>query len=88
MSFSRDPHELYFELQQKKSQINQLKKRRVLKQDQYDLLIPPSGNKVESTKFDITLLMILLINFCGFEYPEKDWIPQSSDTDTLSLIHI
>ena len=86
MSFSRDPHELYLELQQKKSQINQLKKRRVLKQDQYDLLIPPSGNKVESTKFDITLLMILLINFCGFEYPEKDWIRQSSDTDTFANI--
>ena len=85
-SFSRDPHKLYLELQEKKPQIDRLKSRSVLKQDQYDLLIPPSGDTVDSTKFDITLLMVLLVNFCGFEYPMKNWIPQQTDTDTFANI--
>ena len=85
-SFSRDPHKLYIELQDKKPQINRLKNKGVLKQDQYDLLIPPSGDTVESTKFDITLVMVLLTNFCGFKYPMKNWIPQSTDIDIFANI--
>ena len=85
-SFSRDPHLLYLELKEKKPKINRLKNQRVIKQDQYELLIPPSGDKVDSTKFDITLLMVLLTNFCGFRYPTKNWIPQTTDTDTFANI--
>ena len=85
-SFSRDPNTLYLELQEKISPINRLKKQRVLKQDQYDLLIPPSGDTVDSTKFDITLLMVLLTNFCGFKYPMKNWIPQGTDINTFANI--
>ena len=85
-SFSRDPHKLYIELQQKKPQINRLKNQGVLKPDQYHLLIPLSGDTVDSTKFDITLLMILLTNFCGFKYPMRNWIPQQTDTDTFANI--
>ena len=85
-SFSRQPHKLYLELQEKKPQITRLKKQRVLQQDQYDLLIPPSGDTIESTKFDITLLMVLLTNFCGFKYPMKNWIPQSADIDIFANI--
>ena len=85
-SFSKDPKKLYLELQEKKPQIDKLKKKGVLKQDQYDLLIPPSGDTVDSTKFDITLLMVLLTNFCGFKYPMRNWIPQSTDIDTFANI--
>ena len=85
-SFSKDPKKLYLELQEKKPQIDKLKEKSVLKQDQYDLLIPPSGDTVDSTKFDITLLMVLLTNFCGFEYPMRNWIPQSTDIDTFANI--
>ena len=90
-SFSRDPQKLYVELQEKKPQIDKLKKKGVLKQDQYNLLIPPSVNPpsvntVESSKFDITLLMVLLTNFCGFKYPMKNWIPQPTDTNTFADI--
>ena len=81
-SFSRDPHELYLELKVKKRKIGKLK----LHQDQYDLLIPPSGHTVDSTKFDITLLMVLLTNFCGFKYPMKNWIPQPKDIDIFANI--
>ena len=85
-SFSRDPQKLYVELQEKKPQIDKLRKSGVLKQDQYNLLIPPSVNTVESSKFDITLLMVLLTNFCGFKYPMKNWIPQKTDTNTFADI--
>ena len=92
-SFSTDPHELFKELQVLKPQIDQLKKDHVLQQDQYDLLIPPTGDTVDSTQFDITLLMILLTNFCGFKYPlkrngrqDRSWFPQVTDTDEFSNI--
>ena len=85
-SFSRDPKQLYLELQQKKSQIDKLRKCSVLFQDQYELLIPPKGDEVNSEMFDITLLMILLVNFCGFKYPQKAWIPQALDVDDFANI--
>ena len=85
-SFSRDTKQLYLELQQRKSQIDKLKKQKVLFQDQYDLLLPPTGDEVDSKRFDITLLMVLLTNFCGYKYPQKAWVPQASDVDDFANI--
>ena len=85
-SFSRDPKQLYLELKQRKSQIDTLRKKNVLFQNQYELLIPPKGDEVVSKAFDITLLMILLVNFCGFQYPQRAWIPQASDVDDFANI--
>ena len=63
-----------------------MKNKRVLQQDQYDLLIPPTGSEVHSDKFDITNIMVLLTNFCGFKYPMKSWIPQETDIDVFANI--
>ena len=85
-SFSRDPKLLYLELQQRKSEIDELKKQNFLFQDQYDLLIPPMGDEVVSRRFCIPLLMLLLVNFCGFKYPQRAWVPQTSDVDDFANI--
>ena len=93
-SFSTDPNKLFEELQDRKPQIDKLKNDRVLQQDQYDLLIPPTGDTVHSSEFDTTLLMVLLTNFCGFEYPKKkngrgqdrSWIPKNTDKNEFANI--
>ena len=85
-SFPRDPKELYLELRQRKRQIDGLRRKNVLHQDQYDRLLPPTGDEVDSQKFDITILMILLTNFCGYEYPQRAWIPEASDVDDFANI--
>ena len=88
-SFSRDAKQLYLELQGRKSKIDQLKKQKVLFQDQYDLLIPPTGDEVDSQSFDVILLMVLLVNFCGYKYPQRAWIPQATDVgDFANIVRI
>ena len=85
-NFSRNPQQLFQQLHQKKSKIDRLRNKDVIQQDQYELLIPTTGNEVDSTKFDITLLMVLLTNFCGFKYPVKKWVPKATDTDKFANI--
>ena len=61
-----DPHQLYQEFQTKHADIiNELKRKKILKQDQYDLIFPPNDNKTDSSKFDITLICILIRNCCS-----------------------
>ena len=87
-TFSKDPKKLYKELQSKKPDIDKLKKDRKIFRDQYDLLLPPgdSVDSVDSRKFDVTLLMVLLINFCGYRYPSKGWIPDETDNGEFANI--
>ena len=83
-SFSKDPQELYKQFQSKRGEICRLSHAKVLYQDQVDLLLPPTGNVVDTSKFDITLLMVVLVNFCGFKYPRKNYVPQIADMDDFS----
>ena len=82
--FSRDPEELTKQLLQKKTEIDELLRKKQLNQVQYDLLLPPNGKFVDSKKWDVTLLIRLLLTFCGYEYPEKNWIPSATDTDKFA----
>ena len=85
-TFSEDPKELYKEFQGKKSDIDRLKRDRKIFQNQYDLLLPPTGDSVDSKQFDVTLLMVLLINFCGYSYPERNWILDDDDNSEFANI--
>ena len=85
-TFSVDPKKLYKELQRKKPVIDKLKTDRKIFRDQYDLLLPPTGDSVDSRKFDVTLLMVLLTNFCGYRYPSKGWIPDETDNGEFANI--
>ena len=70
-----DSHLLYQELQTiHLNKINTLKRRRILKQDQIDLIFPLNDNKTDSSKFDITLICILIRNCCnGLPPPLNGW---------------
>ena len=57
-TFSRNSYVLFQELQAKKSEIDKLRKKNVIREDQYELLLPSKGNTVDSDEFDITLLMV------------------------------
>ena len=62
----QDPHQLFKELQNNHgNKINQLKRKKILKQDQIDLIFPPNDNKTDSSKFDITLICIIIRNCCN-----------------------
>jgi len=62
--------------------LNNLIKKRVLHQPQWDLLFPPGGATPDSNTFDITLLFLLLTNICGLIPPLSGWhkLPPLSDT--------
>ena len=62
--------------------LNNLFKKKVLRQPQWDLLFPPGGATPDSNTFDITLLFLLLTNICGLSSPTSGWHkpPPLSDT--------
>ena len=65
--FSRDPLQFYQELLLRQKKILELKnKKRLLNQEQYDLLFPANG-QTNSDEFDATLLGFLLRSVCGFK---------------------
>ena len=62
----QNPYQLYQELQNNHgNKIKKLKKKGILKQDQIDLIFPPNDNTTNSSKFDITLICILIRNCCN-----------------------
>ena len=78
--FSKNPITLAAELRNFQKDIKDLRKKGVIFDDQYNLLLPGPGVGVDSTKFDTTLLMVLLKNFCGYNFPKKKkWTPLQTD---------
>ena len=69
----RDPTALYqfFNQPNNIQKINKLRKK-ILKQDQYDLLLP-NDQKTCSKKWDITLICLVIINFTSVPKPTKGW---------------
>ena len=62
--------------------LNNLLRRRVLHQPQWDLLFPPGGATPDSNTFDISLLFLLLNNICGLSPPPSGWHTKPSASDT------
>ena len=88
--FPKDPHKLYNYLQQNhiKKKLDELLKKKVLKQDQYDLLFPPNQNQTDSTKFDITLLALQLKTFCFKLSQGKKWNEWPDAIDQSEAAHL
>ena len=61
--FPKNPANFYAELLKHKGEIDRLKKKKVIKEDQYELLLPKNG-LVFSEEFDTILHLILLKTFC------------------------
>ena len=79
-----DPSELYKELSTThKSVINKLVNAKVLKKDQLEILLPTIGdNKTYSEGFDVTLLVVLIINCTTLPPPQDGWYKTPPDSDT------
>ena len=85
-----DSTELYKELSTIHiSTIKKLRKKGILKDDQLELLLPTNGdNKTFSEAFDITLLVILIINCTTLPSPVNGWtkLPLGSDTSIAANV--
>uniref|UniRef100_A0A7M5V425 DZIP3-like HEPN domain-containing protein n=1 Tax=Clytia hemisphaerica TaxID=252671 RepID=A0A7M5V425_9CNID len=85
--FSTNPTTLYQELSQTKhkKELDELKKKGVLKNDQYDVIFPQS-QQTDSTLFDITLLFLLIRTLCGHKTPSNGWYeePDVNDVDDIA----
>ena len=62
--------------------LNNLLRRRVLRQPQWYLLFPPGGATPKSNTFDMTLLFLLLKSICGLSPPPSGWHSKPSASDT------
>ena len=84
---SHSPQPLATWLGQHKQTLSSLK-HRVLKDDQWRKLFPSDGTQPDCESFDITLLVILLINICGLSPPNTGWNekPPRSDRSTEANI--
>ncbi|XP_015778906.1 PREDICTED: uncharacterized protein LOC107356800 [Acropora digitifera] len=62
--------------------LNDLLRRRVLNNHQWNKLFPPGGTHPDSSTFDITLLFLLLTNICGLYPPPTSWYKEPTPSDT------
>ncbi|XP_078352471.1 B-box type zinc finger protein ncl-1-like [Oculina patagonica] len=76
------PANLHTVLAGNKSTLQSLRARKIINATQWGKLFPAMSTSVSSTKFDITLLMVLLRNICGFTAPITGWddLPALADT--------
>ena len=76
------PANLASDLNANYSTLNNLLKKRVIRQAQWDQLFPPGGAKPDSNSFDITLLFLLLTSICGLPPPLLGWHTKPVPSDT------
>lgn len=76
----RDPQKLYdfFNTKENKAIIDELKKKKVLKDDQVKLLLP-LNQRTFSNKWDITLTTVVIINFSSLPPPTNGWKNKNPD---------
>ena len=89
--FSKDPSLLFNELNREIVKLKELKGKRVLKDDQWKLLFPSNGS-TDSSKFDVTLICLLIRAFEIIEPPDGGWnvklIKPDDDSEGANLIRI
>ena len=69
-----DPANLYTEFDKKhRVKLNKLLQNGILKKDQMQLIFPPGKQETYSNKFDVTLLVVLIINCCNLPPPVNGW---------------
>ena len=60
----------------------------MLGQAEVDTLLPPGTNKTDSSTFDVTLIIVLIMNFTTLPPPNKGWRrnPDITDVSTAAFI--
>ena len=90
LSKSHSPQPLATWLGQHKQTLSSLK-HKVLYNDQWRKLFPPDRTQPDCESFDITLLVILLINICGLSPPNTGWNnkpPQNDKSTEANIVRI
>ncbi|XP_066923144.1 repetitive organellar protein-like [Clytia hemisphaerica] len=86
----KDPGQLYnfFNQQKNRKILNKLKSSKTLKQDQFDLILPPNSNLCNSNSFDITLIVLLIITFVNIPVPLGGWkkVPNANDQSLAAFV--
>ena len=84
--FPRDPTAFFNKLNEPENKkiLDGLKKKKVLKDDQFSLLFPSSG-LTDSSKFDMTLLSLLVRSLCGYRKPATGWNKDPDDADESDI---
>ena len=78
------PETLENTLKKNSTKLAQLKSKRVICDDDWEMLFPASGDPPNTDKFDITLLHLLIREFSNLPTPAKGWhkLPDEND-DTI-----
>eukprot|EP00111_Clytia_hemisphaerica_P013616 TCONS_00040039-protein len=87
----KDPGQLYnfFNQPNNRKILNKLKSSKTLKQDQFDLILPPNSNLCKSNSFDITLIVLLIITFVNIPPPLGGWkikVPKANDQSLAAFV--
>ena len=81
-----NPKDLYRELNQNhKITLMNLQQKGVLKQDQMLLIFPKNKQETYSDKFDVTLLVVLIINCCNLPSPVNGWKDKHPPISDISI---
>ncbi|XP_066934495.1 uncharacterized protein [Clytia hemisphaerica] len=83
-----NPVALYQFFLNNKNTLNQLVKKKLLKKEQLDLLLPQGGNQTFSSEFDVTLITLLIQYFTTLQ-PKKGWKtknPSLTDTSLAAFV--
>ena len=75
------PETLEHVLQKNLPQLQRLKSKHVISDDQWEMLFPPSGNPPDAEKFDITLSHLLIRELCNLPVPITGWHKMPADDD-------
>lgn len=79
----RNPRDLYYKLQQFKSSkpFSSLRGKKVLNHEQWQMIFPTSTDEIDSSKFDVTLI-VFLIQYCTtIPKPKNGWRRPPSEDD-------
>ena len=75
------PETLENTLKKNSTKLAQLKSKRVICDDDWEMLFPASGDPPNTDKFDITLLHLLIREFSNLPTPAKGWHKLPDETD-------
>ncbi|XP_044176148.1 uncharacterized protein LOC114963310 isoform X4 [Acropora millepora] len=79
--FSIHPETLENTLKKNSTKLAQLKSKRVICDDDWEMLFPASGDPPNADKFEITLLHLLIREFSNLPTPAKGWHKLPDKTD-------
>ena len=81
-----NPTDLYRELDKNhRGTLRKLQRNGILKQDQMLLIFPNNKQETYSEKFDVTLLVVLIINCCNLPPPVNGWKDKDPPISDISI---